>query len=84
MNKPLRQPSLTWYMKNQTWWSPILPDACPFCGKARIVVLPPPLAAKQPDGTTHVCHPSIGGCNYGFQATRPFAQAELIGKGVGT
>lgn len=22
---------------------------------------------KQPDDTTHVCHPAIGGCNWGFE-----------------
>lgn len=50
---------------------PVLPDACPFCGEACIALLPLPLAAKQIDGTTHVCHPSIGGCNHGFRRVAP-------------
>jgi hypothetical protein len=41
--------------------------ACPFCGALDSVVeLPEPLAAQQPDGTTHVCHPGLDGCNHGF------------------
>lgn len=39
---------------------------CPICGVRAIVPLPPCIAAEQHDGTTHVCHPGIGGCNHGF------------------
>lgn len=75
-NQSLPRPMLTWIMADKTAYRcPVLPDACPLCGKVRIVVLPPPEAAKQTDGTTHVCHPSIGGCNHGFEMTRPFVQA---------
>jgi hypothetical protein len=67
---------LIWVMSDRTAYKcPRLPDACTSCGKRRIVVLPPPMAAQQPDGTTHVCHPSIGGCNQGFEVTAPFAGA---------
>lgn len=31
-----------------------------------ITALPPPLLAKQTDGTTHVCNPAFRGCNHGF------------------
>lgn len=44
----------------------ILPQRCPHCGAKAIVELTPRLKAKQPDGTTHVCHPGFGGCNLGF------------------
>ena len=40
---------------------------CTICGRTRTVVpLPPKLLAEQPDDTTHVCHPALGGCNHGF------------------
>lgn len=39
---------------------------CPLCGVHAIVPLGATLAAKQPDDTTHVCHPGFGGCNHGF------------------
>lgn len=39
---------------------------CILCGKTAVLPLSPPDLAKQTDGTTHVCHPSIGGCNHGF------------------
>ena len=39
---------------------------CPLCGKQAVVNLAPHLLAKQPDNTTHVCHPVLGGCNQGF------------------
>jgi len=66
---------LVWVAAGKSYLCYVLPEACPFCGKRRIVVLPPPVVAQQPDGTTHVCHPSIGGCNHGFEMTLPFAQA---------
>jgi hypothetical protein len=72
--------TMTWVMADKTAYRcPILPDACPFCLKRRIVVLPPPMAAQQTDGTTHVCHPSIGGCNQGFECTKPFEPAQKEG-----
>jgi hypothetical protein len=40
--------------------------ACPFCLTRTVVPLPPSILEIQTDGTTHVCHPSIGGCNHGF------------------
>jgi len=70
------RPALVWKVGQATYRCPVLPDACGFCGKRCIVVLPPPVAAEQNDGTTHVCHPSIGGCNQGFESTRPFEQAK--------
>jgi hypothetical protein len=41
-------------------------DACPFCGKVALVELPKFMLKVQPDDTTIVCHPAIGGCNQGF------------------
>lgn len=67
---------IVWQMADKTVFRcPVLPDACSSCGKRLLVVLPPPIAAQQPDGTTHVCHPSIGGCNQGFEVTGPTAPA---------
>ncbi len=39
---------------------------CSFCSKVAVVDLAPHLLAQQPDDTTHVCHPVLGGCNQGF------------------
>ncbi len=39
---------------------------CQFCGAVALVSLPLPLLQAQPDDTTHVCHPALGGCNHGF------------------
>lgn len=41
---------------------------CPLCGVLAVVDLSPHNLAKQDDGTTHVCHPVLGGCNHGFGA----------------
>lgn len=46
---------------------PPIPEACPFCGEHAVTPLPPKLRALQPDGTTHVCNPGLGGCNQGFE-----------------
>ena len=42
---------------------------CPKCGELAVVNLPPHELAKQKDGTTHVCHPALGGCNHGFEVS---------------
>lgn len=39
---------------------------CPMCKKFAVVNLAPHLLARQPDDTTHICHPALGGCNHGF------------------
>lgn len=43
---------------------------CPFCGVFAVVPLTPQHLAAQPDETTHVCHPALGGCNQGFGLER--------------
>ncbi len=40
---------------------------CPSCSVRAVVELPRPVLEKQPDGTTHVCHPALGGCNLGYE-----------------
>lgn len=46
-----------------------LPHVCLSCFRSNTIVpLPPALLAKQPDSTTHVCHPTLGGCNHGFES----------------
>jgi hypothetical protein len=60
---------IVWLMRDGTPYDCELLDdvQCPMCGHVgAIVSLPPPLKEKQPDGTTHVCHPACGGCNHGF------------------
>ena len=42
---------------------------CQLCGAKAVVALPPRLLSVQPDSTTHVCHPGLGGCNHGFTVT---------------
>lgn len=43
---------------------------CPLCGAIAVVPLTPAQLAAQPDNTTHVCHPHLGGCNHGFGPAR--------------
>jgi len=44
--------------------------ACPRCGADAVVELTPAQRLAQPDDTTHVCHPLLGGCNHGFTDER--------------
>lgn len=43
---------------------------CPKCGAFAIVELTPRQRLAQPDDTTHVCNPALGGCNHGFTDSR--------------
>ena len=43
---------------------------CPMCEAHAIVALTPEQRLAQPDDTTHVCHPLLGGCNHGFTDER--------------
>jgi len=43
---------------------------CPKCGAFAICELTPEQRLAQPDDTTHVCHPLLGGCNHGFTDDR--------------
>jgi hypothetical protein len=57
-----------WILKGQTYETARENGACPIClAPDAVVALPPPLLAVQPDRTTHVCHPALGGCNHGFE-----------------
>lgn len=67
--------AIIWVMNDGTkFLCPILEHECVFCKNKTIVALPPPLSSVQTDGTTHVCHPGIGGCNYGFDMTKSFVK----------
>lgn len=55
-----------WTIGGTRYRCEIQPGVCPRCLRGVIVRLPPPLRSEQLDGTTHVCHPSFGGCNHGF------------------
>lgn len=44
----------------------VVEAVCPLCSAVAVVKLPAPIRKQQPDDTTHVCHPSLGGCNHGF------------------
>jgi hypothetical protein len=44
---------------------------CMFCGMPAVVPLTRKQRARQPDDTTHVCHPTLGGCNQGFAKVTP-------------
>lgn len=70
MNAPK---SFVWFIGRESFQCTFEDGACPFCLRRAVVRLPPPLAAVQPDGTTHVCHPAYGGCNHGFSDERPQA-----------
>jgi hypothetical protein len=39
---------------------------CGLCGADAVFEMPEFLRVRQPDGTTHVCHPASGGCAAGF------------------
>lgn len=64
--------ALRW--KGETWTPTVIlvetlrraADSCPSCGARAVVPLTEKQGADQKDGTTHVCHPTIGGCNHGF------------------
>lgn len=56
-----------WAIEGKLFRTKIVEGVCPLClAVDSIVALPPPLLKKQPDNTTHVCHPMRGGCNHGF------------------
>ena len=51
--------------------TPLVPLCrCKLCGAEAIVELTPEQRLAQPDDTTHVCHPALGGCNHGFTDER--------------
>jgi hypothetical protein len=56
---------IMWAYKGSSYISPIV-ATCPKCGKRAVIRLRGAALAEQTDGTTHVCHPSVGGCNHGF------------------
>lgn len=64
--------TLHWTYRGRKYASEIRPDPCANCGKVAVVLLPPEMMAQQTDGTSHVCHPSLGGCNQGFAVTPPW------------
>ncbi len=64
----------TWIYKGKTYRSRV-ESRCAMCGADAVVKLPARIARDQHDGTTHVCHPSVGGCNHGF--TRDVLDPEL-------
>lgn len=64
--------TFAWWYRGQLHESSV-EAACPKCGRTAVVALPTVLAAAQPDETTHVCHPSVGGCNYGFSRELTFS-----------
>jgi hypothetical protein len=51
---------------------------CHVCGEDALTELPPPLLERQHDGTTIVCHPSLGGCNRGFARIDETPTAERL------
>lgn len=62
--------TVKWLVRGKAYETDISPGMCPMCFSFdTVTALPPPLLLKQPDGTTHVCHPTLGGCNHGFKKT---------------
>lgn len=60
---------------------PARPFKCPKCGVVAVLPLDAASLAEQPDATTHVCHPLLGGCNHGFERTvilRNAATGEVV------
>jgi hypothetical protein len=62
---------VSWVVGGVTHECERLLGACPLCfAQDCVVALPPPLLSQQPDDTTHVCLPALGGCNQGFARTK--------------
>ena len=57
---------VVWYLHGKSFSTRRLRQLCHFCGEDALTELPPLLLERQHDGTTIVCHPSLGGCNRGF------------------
>lgn len=73
-----------WRYRDAMFWSEVESN-CKFCRAPAVVRLPDALIAIQPDDTTHVCHPAVGGCNQGF-SDRPASgtvAGESAHKGTG-
>jgi hypothetical protein len=62
---------LPWSVDGVSYPGNVLAGACPRCGRVALTELPPPVLAKQAHGTTHLCHPALGGCNHGVTAGEP-------------
>ena len=43
-----------------------VPSVCPRCWVRAVLPLDARMLAQQPDETTHVCHPTLDGCNQGY------------------
>lgn len=71
-----------WLIGGKTFETLISQSPCQFCGKLTVTALPPPLLAKQPDNTTHVCNPALGGCNHGFEIVTSPAATTVLGKNL--
>lgn len=63
MNSPK---TIDWVVGDCRYLCNVEAKACPFCHRETVVQLPAPILLEQSDGTTHVCHPALGGCNQGF------------------
>lgn len=62
--------TVNWIVNGKAYETAREPGLCPKCGALdTVTALPAPLLSVQIDGTTHVCHPSLGGCNHGFART---------------
>lgn len=63
--------TVNWLIGNAVYTCEVEPGACPFCyAVGAVTELPPPILAVQPDDTTHVCNPALGGCNHGFSKAK--------------
>jgi len=56
---------VVWLIQGTAHTTVRLWELCHFCGEDALTELPAPLLRRQLDGTTIVCHPSLGGCNRG-------------------
>ena len=63
----MRQRMIIWHHKDGTSEaSDRLELPCPLCDVDALAFLPDALLAVQPDDTSVVCVPALGGCNHGF------------------
>lgn len=63
--------TFSWSYKGHDYRFTIITAACPMCHKRAVVKLYGPLLDEQTDGTTLLCHPLRGGCNYGLTTDLP-------------
>jgi hypothetical protein len=70
-HSPAQGRLVVWLIQGKSHATMRLDGLCHFCGEDALTAAAAPLLERQDDGTTIVCHPSLGGCNRGFARIDP-------------